>query len=299
MRCEDVENDITQYLAGQLPAESTLLEHLAGCSRCRQQTEELRSTWDDLDRLAVPASSPVMNADLLAAIAAAEKIPEIPERRTPLLYFAKPILITFLAMGAAFFVGRSLVESSREPFPGAGSPVNVADRHYRGASGAPVTLLEYGDYQCPPCATYNPVINEVLKKYQDKVRLEFRHFPLTPRHEYAAQAAMAAEAAGQQGHYWEMHDQLLASLQQWSHASNVETEFVSLAASLGLDQAQFLRDLRSPELQQRISNDIASARAAHVAATPTFFLNGHRLDNIPPDADVFAKLIDAELQNGK
>jgi protein-disulfide isomerase len=300
MRCEDVENDITQYLAGQLPAESMLLEHLAECGRCRQQVEELRSTWDGLDRLAVPKSSPVMNADLLAALAAIEdKIPEIPERRRPMLYFAKPALITFLALSAAFFVGRSFVESSRETSPAGTPAVNAGQGHYRGASGAPVTLLEYGDYQCPPCGSYNPVINEVLKRYDGKVRLEFRHFPLS-RHANAALAAMAAEAAGQQGRYWEMHDRLFDSLQQWSQSSNSETDFLSLAANLGLDQAQFVRDLHSPELQQRIAADIATAKAAHVAATPTFFLNGHHVeDNIPPNTDVFAKLIDAELQNAK
>src|SRR5437867_7495308 len=112
----------------------------------------------------------------------------------------------------------------------------VREPRYRGASTAPVTLLEYGDYECPPCATYNPIINSVLQRFDRKVRLEFRHYPLRI-HPNAGKAALAAEAAGEQGHYWEMHDLLFESQPQWSRAGNPEMEFAAMAGSIGLDQS--------------------------------------------------------------
>src|SRR5262249_53487653 len=159
--------------------------------------------------LPVPPSPSVMQASLLAAISEAklERIQPNTPRRTPMTYIIKPILVIIMSIGAAFFVGHSL----EQPLSQVGgrverSPDAGPEGHYRGAINAPVTLVEYGDYACPSCALYNPVINEVLQQYAGKVRLEYRHFPLTTIHPNAVSASVAAEAAGQQGRYWEMHD---------------------------------------------------------------------------------------------
>ena len=101
-------------------------------------------------------------------------------------------------------------------------------------------------------------------------------------------AVLAAEAAGEQGHYWEMHDLLFSSQAQWAPGdANPEPAFAKLAASIGLDANKFLEALRSPELQQRVSNDIMRGQETKVEATPTFFLNGRRLQGIAPTLEAF------------
>lgn len=215
-------------------------------------------------------------------------------------YLAKPILLMTIAIGTAFFAGRSLLQPTRETAVVAGLPAgDAAESHYRGAPNAPLTLLEYGDYQCPPCAAYNPVIKSVLQHYGDKLRLEFRQFPLAGVHPNAVEAALAAEAAGEQGRYWEMNDLLFETQQQWARAANPDENFTALAARIGLDEMQFLKALHSEDLQRRISADVASAQAAHVQGTPTFFLNGRHIDVPTVTLEAFQKAIDPELQRNR
>ena len=151
----------------------------------------------------------------------------------------------------------------------------------------------------PPCATYNPVIKSVLQHYGDKLRLEFRQFPLAGVHPNAVEAALAAEAAGEQGRYWEMNDLLFETQPQWALAANPDENFTALAARIGLDEVQFLKALHSADLQRRISADVASAQAAHVEGTPTFFLNGRHIDVPAVTLEAFQKTIDPELQRNR
>src|SRR5262249_15082428 len=130
--------------------------------------------------------------------------------------------------------------------------------------------------------------------------LEFRHCPLAPVHANAMQAAIAVEAAGEQGHYWEMHDVLLESQQQWAHAANPQSAFTDIAARIGLDQKRFVQSLQAPEeFQQRIANDVTGGRGAHVEGTPTFFLNGRQLEKIQATVEYFAAAIDEELKRAR
>jgi protein-disulfide isomerase len=250
-----------------------------------------------MESIALPRSSSVMQAGLLAAIAEAKlEVNQPPKGKTTMPYLVKPILVIIMSVGAALFLGHSFVQPSLERTitlePSAGNP---NEGHYRGASNVPITLVEYGDYACPACATYNSVLNDVLKKYGDRVRLEFRHYPLKGIHPNAMPAALAAEAAGEQGHYWEMHDLLFSSQAQWAPGdANPEAAFAKLAASIGLDANKFLQDLGSPELQQRVSNDVKRGQETSVAATPTFFLNGRRIERIAPTLEAFQTLIEAE-----
>jgi len=242
-----------------------------------------------------------MQPKLVAALAAVRgPIPQNPTGRKPMPYMIKPILVIIVAIGAAFYAGHSLVQPPHESVTMSLSPANGNNGHYRGNSNAPLTLVEYGDYQCPACASFNVVINEVLRRYGDKVRLEFRHYPLTPLHANAMQAAIAVEAAGEQGHYWEMHDVLLESQQQWAHAANPQSAFTDIAARIGLDQKRFMQSLQAPEeFQQRIANDVTGGRGAHVEATPTFFLNGRQLEKIQATVEYFAAAIDEELKRAR
>jgi Na+/H+ antiporter NhaA len=143
--------------------------------------------------------------------------------------------------------------------------------HIRGDMSAPVTLVEYGDYECPYCGQAENVIRELLASRGDDVRYVWRHLPLTDVHPSAQLAAEAAEAAAAQGAFWEMHDTLL------SHQDELRpTHLRRYAEQLGLDIDRFRDELRRREHYQRIADDVASADASGVAGTPSFFINGRR-----------------------
>ena len=143
--------------------------------------------------------------------------------------------------------------------------------HIRGAPDAPVTLLEYGDFECPYCGQAEPVVRELVGSFGDDLRYVWRHLPLNDVHPSAQMAAEAAEAAGAQGAFWEMYDRLLA------HQDELRPpDLVRHAEELGLDVDRFRDDLRRREHAPRVTEDVASADASGVAGTPTFFVNGTR-----------------------
>lgn len=212
---------------------------------------------------------------------------------------AKPIVIIAIAValagGAAYYLTRSAPEAVQPSDTSVTGAAAMGPGHVRGSSNASVTLLEFGDYQCPSCRAYHPIVEEVLKRYPDQVRLEFHHYPLIQIHAYAMTAAMAAEAAGEQGKYWEMHDLIFVLQPEWSQSRNPEAEFMSIANRLGLDSNKFMQSMRSMELQDRILMDVVAARGSNIEAVPTFFLNGKRIQP-PPSVDEFVKIVEAELQ---
>jgi Na+/H+ antiporter NhaA len=143
--------------------------------------------------------------------------------------------------------------------------------HIRGSDSAPVTLVEYGDYECPYCGQAEIVIRELLDAFDDGLRYVWRHLPLNDVHPSAQMAAEAAEAAAAQGAFWEFHDGLL------DHQDRLTPQDLGrLAEELGLDVDRFWDDVRSREHLQRLNDDVASADASGVAGTPTFFINGTR-----------------------
>ncbi len=143
--------------------------------------------------------------------------------------------------------------------------------HIRGPDAAPVTLVEYGDYECPYCGRAEVVIRELLDSFGDDLRYVWRHLPLNDVHTHAQMAAEAAEAAGSQGRFWEMQDALLANQDELS-----PTDLARRAGELGLDVERFWHELRHREYAPRVNRDVASADASGVAGTPTFFVNGKR-----------------------
>jgi protein-disulfide isomerase len=154
------------------------------------------------------------------------------------------------------------------PQPGANPP------RAQGKENAPVTLEEFGDLQCPPCSALHPELQKIEKEYGDRVRLIFRHFPLTQMHPYALEAALAAEAAGEQGKFWEMHDWMYLEQQNWSTAPNARQLFLQQAQNMGLNVDKFRQDMNSAEVKQRIIQDYNRGVSLGVTGTPTLFING-------------------------
>ena len=149
-------------------------------------------------------------------------------------------------------------------------PVNPERDHVRGPMNAPVTLVEYGDFECPYCGQAEPVVRELLAGTGD-LRYVFRHLPLTDVHQHAQLAAEGAEAAGRQGAFWEMHDMLMEH-----QGALTKRDLLGYAAELGLDQAKFAEDLRSHVGAAHVAEDVDSADLSGVTGTPTFFVNDKR-----------------------
>jgi protein-disulfide isomerase len=150
----------------------------------------------------------------------------------------------------------------------------VSDRdHAIGPADAPVTLVEYGDYECPYCGRAFPIVQEVRRQLGDRLRFVFRHFPLTQIHQHAELAAEVAEAAGAQGRFWPMHDWL------FRHQFALEGEsLLEGAAELGLDVARIRRELADGTHRARVREDFATGIRSGVNGTPTFYINGARHD---------------------
>jgi protein-disulfide isomerase len=143
--------------------------------------------------------------------------------------------------------------------------------HIRGAEDAPVTLVEYGDYECPYCGQAEMVVRELLSSFGDDLRYVWRHLPLNDVHPNAQLAAEATEAAGSQGAFWDMHDKLLA------HQDEIAPRDLGrYAEELGLDQDRFWDELRHHQHAERVADDVGTADASGVAGTPSFFINGKR-----------------------
>ena len=141
----------------------------------------------------------------------------------------------------------------------------------RGPDSAPVTLVEYGDYECPYCGQAEVVIRELLDEFGDELRYVWRHLPLSDVHLNAQMAAEATEAAGAQGAFWPMHERLLTAQDELT-ARDLKRH----AGDLGLDVERFWDELRRREYAERVSEDVASADKSGVAGTPSFFINGRR-----------------------
>jgi protein-disulfide isomerase len=159
--------------------------------------------------------------------------------------------------------------------------------HIRGRMDAPVTLLEYGDFECPYCAHAHPIITKLLEHHPDELRYVFRHLPLTDVHPAAQLAAESAEAVGSQGDFWAMHDWLLTHQDELA-----PPELYRHAADLGLDINRFADELRRRRWAGRVARDVQSADASGVSGTPTFFINGRRHQGVY-DIDTLTRAVKA------
>jgi protein-disulfide isomerase len=161
--------------------------------------------------------------------------------------------------------------------------------HIEGNKDASVVLIEYGDYQCPACAQYHPIVKEALAGMEQTVAFSFRHFPLQ-QHAQAVDAAYAAEAAGIQGKYWEMHNALYENQNVWAGQTNARDHFIAFAKDLKLDVQKFQNDLDTQAVKEKVQNDFQGGLKAGVNQTPTFFINGKKID-APKSAAEFKTLL--------
>ncbi|MCW1930529.1 MAG: DsbA family protein [Candidatus Kerfeldbacteria bacterium] len=174
--------------------------------------------------------------------------------------------------------------------------VNVTPDPSKGSAQATVVVAEYADFQCPSCAASAPVVEALVAEYGDAVRFEYNDFPL-PQHEYALDAAIAAQCAFDQGKFFELHDILFDKQSEWSNAlthDSAQATMRAYAETLALDMTAFDSCVVSPEISKRIDEDMIEARAAGVNSTPTFFVNGKRVTDTPFSVNV-KKAIDEAL----
>jgi protein-disulfide isomerase len=148
--------------------------------------------------------------------------------------------------------------------------------HVKGDAKALVTLEEFGDFECPPCAKMSEALHQLENDYHGKLRIIFRHFPLA-MHPHAREAGAASEAAHLQGKFWEMHDLLYKEQAVWSKAADVPALFNSYAVKLGLDLERFKKDMQNPETAARVTKDNEEGKSRGVTSTPTIFINNTAL----------------------
>lgn len=178
------------------------------------------------------------------------------------------------------------------PDPNKVYTVNTEGAPTEGPKSAGITIVEFSDFQCPYCSRVAPTIKQLQDIYKDYVQIVWKHYPLN-MHNNALGAALAAEAAHDQGKFWEFHDKLFANQNKLS-----SEQLKKYAQELGLDTAKFEADLTSPEIKKRVGDDMAEARRLGVTGTPAFFVNGHFLNGAQPLA-AFAQVINSELQRLK
>lgn len=148
--------------------------------------------------------------------------------------------------------------------------------HFIGKTDAKVTIVEFGDFQCPACLSAEPALKQVLADRKDNVRFVWRHYPLSNIHQNADNSARAAEAAGKQGKFWEMHDKLFETQKLWSTNTKSKDIFIGFAKDLGLNTDTFSKDFDSQSVTDVIKQDKGDGNALGVDATPTLFLNGEK-----------------------
>jgi len=182
-------------------------------------------------------------------------------------------LLVVVGVGWTMLRGRRSADGDR-PLPQAVASPTVKAKT---TSTHVVTIEEYGDYQCPPCGLLYPELKKIESEYGSSIRIVFHHFPLTKMHKNALAAAHAAEAAGRQNHFWEMHDRLYLNQKAWKDEADPRPTFVGYARDLGLDTAKFTADMDSKEVDEKISYEVKLAEAKGITATPTLVLDGNEL----------------------
>jgi len=181
-----------------------------------------------------------------------------------------------LLIAGSFFFSRPVTEKTTEtPSPVDTALLTNAQAYKKGAEAPQVIVVEFADFQCPACAAAAPVSKQIAEEYKDSVQFVYRHFPL-PMHKNAEAAAYAAEAAGEQGKFWEMHDLLFSTQKDWEDEANAAPKFEALAKQLSLDMTKYAESVKSQKTKDNVNAGLRDGNAAGVNSTPTFFINGIR-----------------------
>ncbi len=173
---------------------------------------------------------------------------------------------------------------------------SAASKHIEGKGAKNVTLVEYGDFQCPACGAYYPIVKSLVEKYQADIYFQFRNNPLESLHQNARAASRAAEAASIQGKFWEMHNALYENQKAWENSPDPLALFKEYAKQVGVsDITKFATDYKSAAVNSIINADLQSGKKYSITGTPTFVLDGKKIETNPNSADAFNKLIDAAI----
>ncbi len=200
------------------------------------------------------------------------------------------ILISCIViLGGVFFITKNNKDDAASTSQG------TASQHVTGKTDSKVVLVEYGDFECPACAAYFPIVSQIKTDYKDKIAFQFRHFPLVQIHQNAMASSRAAEAAGKQGKFWEMHDLLYSQQDAWAKSSNATAIFEDYATQLGINVDQFKTDSASSAVLDTINADVREGQNLKITGTPTFVLNGTVITETPQTYEAFAKILDAEI----
>lgn len=212
--------------------------------------------------------------------------------------FLAVIIAVILVFVAIFAFNNN--KSSSNSSSGSGKP----SEHIEGLGQDHVTLVEYGDYECPYCGEYFPIVKQVVAQYYNQITFQFRNFPLTSLHPNAFAGARAAEAAALQGKFWQMHDLLYEqneiyyqsneTTKNWVGASDPQPYFDQYASQLGLNIAKFNQDYNSNQVDETINADMAEGNKLGIDATPTFFLDGKQI-SVGESASEFDTLISSAI----
>ncbi len=211
-----------------------------------------------------------------------------------------------VALGSAWYLKKASSTSQQGPSTGSTPrptiPALVAPGaeppHTMGPVTAPVRLEEFGDFECPPCGQFHPILKKMHEEFGDRLQVTFREFPITKLHPHAVAAASAAEAAGLQGKFWEMHHLLYGNQKSWHEQFDVRPVFEGYAKQIGIDVERFKRDINGDLVARRITEDGKRARSFNVTGTPTLFMNGREMpfDTIINE-DKFRAAIKQELES--
>lgn len=179
------------------------------------------------------------------------------------------LVLTVIILGGVYF---ATVKSGSQKNNSIDQQTLVREDSYKLGNGE-ITIVEFGDYQCPPCKTAQEIMKTISADYSGKITFVFRNFPL-PLHANSNIAALAAEAANAQGKFWEMHDKLYETQTEWSNLENPLDAFVGYAQSISLDTEKFKQDVENKTYQNKIDRDLQDGTTISVLGTPSFFLNG-------------------------
>ena len=215
-----------------------------------------------------------------------------------------PFLIVAAVAAVAIGGGAALYRAKRPPTltipkDRVASPATESGGvHMLGPADAPVTLEEYGDFQCPPCGKLSEPINEIQHDYNRQVRLIFRNFPLV-NHQHAREAAYAAEAAGLQDRFWQMHDLLYKEQAVWSNSTEARALFDAYAGYIGLNIGRFKIDMDSDKVKERVAADQTQGVSLGVKNTPTIFLDSKEIDPKTLNPTDLRAAVDVAVKNTK
>lgn len=168
--------------------------------------------------------------------------------------------------------------------------------NYYGNMGSAVSLTEFVDFQCEACYSYYPYVKQLKEQYKDKVKFQVRYFPITSGHQFAFQAARSAEAAARQDKFWEMHDKLFEGQKTWEQVKDPQQFFDQYAQDIGLNMEKFKADRTSSGVAAVINKDLEDVKKIDASGTPTFVLNGKKIENPGPSFEALSKVVDNALR---